>query len=184
MLKRLRLENYRAFRKLDLPLSKINLFFGPNNSGKSAILSSIILLAQTLDSDDREVPLLLRGKFEDFGSYWDIVYQHDEQRDIMLGLDFDFSKSSLPRARPFPFGNGASIDIQFHYRPLRREIIAQNIRISSPPDKLVFHSVSAKTVNTQLLKDASPLFSGIKFGRSSSGTVTLNHFLPSISACC
>ncbi len=42
----------------------VNLFLGPNNSGKSAILSAINLLSQTLDSADRDVPLLLNGKFE------------------------------------------------------------------------------------------------------------------------
>jgi len=41
MIRRLRLENYRAFEKVDIPLTKVNLFFGPNSSGKSAILSAI-----------------------------------------------------------------------------------------------------------------------------------------------
>jgi len=70
-------ENCRAFEALDVPLTKINLFFRPNNSGKSAILSALSLLSQTLDSADREVALLLNGKFEDLGTYEDIVYGND-----------------------------------------------------------------------------------------------------------
>ncbi len=39
MIEKIHAENYRAFEDLDIDLSKINLFFGPNNSGKSSIIS-------------------------------------------------------------------------------------------------------------------------------------------------
>ena len=67
MIERIYTENYRAFENLDIDLSKINLFFGPNNSGKSSILSIINVLTQTLNSSDQTVPLLLRGTKEDLG---------------------------------------------------------------------------------------------------------------------
>ena len=174
MIRRLSLTNYRAFERIDIPLTKINLLFGPNNSGKSALLSAINLLSQTLDSGDRDVPLLLTGKFEDLGTYKDIVYGNDTGRDIAFGLEFDMRRAAdeeVPRQ--------ARIDITFHYRKQRREIVLSSTELSAPPGEVLLKTRVAKVSKSQLVERVGPKFSGIKMGTSSSGTITLNHYVPS-----
>jgi AAA15 family ATPase/GTPase len=45
MFRRLDIENFRGIRKAEISdLSRINLFFGKNNCGKSSVLESIFLI--------------------------------------------------------------------------------------------------------------------------------------------
>lgn len=177
MITRLRLENFRAFEKLDIPLTKINCFLGPNNSGKSAILSAITVLSQTLDSSDRDVPLLLKGKYEDLGTYRDTVYGHDVKLDIKIGMDFSFISPKPSEDIPRSVG----IETTFHYRKQRREIVIGEIKITSPPNELLLKARVSKRSNTQITEGVSHNFGNIKLGRSSSGTLIMNHFIPSVS---
>ncbi len=49
MFKSLVLENFKAFgNRVHVPLAPITLIFGPNSSGKSSLLQSLLLLKQTL----------------------------------------------------------------------------------------------------------------------------------------
>lgn len=46
MLTRIRLENFKSWRALDIALAPITLLFGTNNSGKSSVLQALLLLKQ------------------------------------------------------------------------------------------------------------------------------------------
>jgi predicted ATPase len=91
MLKRIFLENFKSWRTLDIQLAPLTLLFGTNNSGKSSILQALLVLKQTLLSDDPSQALNLGGNradFVDLGSYADLVYGHDEQRQLTLAVSF------------------------------------------------------------------------------------------------
>lgn len=106
MFKGLNLRNYRAFRSLDLDFARVNIFVGPNNSGKSSILSAINVIAQTLQDNDSGAPLILRGKYEDLGTYQDVVYGNRSNNPITLGFSIDNFMYS----------------VEFKYRTQRKEI--------------------------------------------------------------
>src|SRR6266496_2256968 len=95
MLKNIKATNYRSFRRLDVDLAPITLFVGPNNSGKSSIISIIRLLSQTLESNDTNVRLLLNGGLGDFGTYKDLIYENETRRHLDIG--FTFAPSSDTR---------------------------------------------------------------------------------------
>ena len=175
MITRLYLENFRAFEKLDIPLTKINCFFGPNNSGKSAILSAINVLSQTLDSSDRDVPLLLNGKLEDLGTYEDTVYGSDLNRNIKIGLDILENGVDTPDNVP----QSLRIAVTYRYRKQRREIVIGGIEIESPLNELLLKTRVSERSNAQMVEHVSPKFTDIKIGRS--GTIEMNHFLPHIN---
>ena len=177
MITRLYLENFRAFEKLDIPLSKINCFFGPNNSGKSAIISAINVLSQTLVSADRDVPLLLNSKFEELGTYRDTVYEHDLDRDMKIGLELT---EAADDSHDIPLS--MRIEVLYHYRKQRREIVINGIEIHSPLDRLLLKTRVSQRGNTQIVEAVSSEFTHIKLGRSSSGTIVTNHFIPHISS--
>jgi len=176
MIKRLLSENYRAFEKLDIPCAKINLFFGPNNSGKSAILSVLPLLAQTLRSSDPGVPLLLNGVFEDLGTYEDVVYGNDVSRNIMLGVEFQGSDpdsdDDVVKRR---------IEAIFHYRKPRRQIVVESLKLTTDSQTLLSTRV-AKVSKSQVIEDVRQEYlPHITKGPSSSGHIELNHFVPDIN---
>jgi predicted ATPase len=130
MIKKIYLKNYRAFEEVNIDFSKINLFFGPNNSGKSCILSSINLLSQTLQSKDVGVALLLNGNYEELGTYADIVFQNKVKENIIIGTEFEeeINGSSSTKGK----GKSGYFEVEFKLRPYRREIIVQRTEAQVP----------------------------------------------------
>ena len=88
MLSSLSLKNFRAFRAEKFDFSRLNIFVGPNNSGKSSAISSLNLLAQTICSNDSGAPLLLRGKHDDLGTYIDVVHGNIPRTPITFEISF------------------------------------------------------------------------------------------------
>ena len=62
----------------EIEIKPITVFVGKNSCGKSSLLRFPIVLAQTF-KEDALTPLLLFGKFIDYGNYDDVVYRHKEQ---------------------------------------------------------------------------------------------------------
>lgn len=124
MLTKIKANNYRSFRRLDVDLAPITLFVGPNNSGKSSVLSLIRLLSQTSESNDPNVRLLLNGALGDFGTYKDLVYENESRRHI------DISFTIRPGDDRKMIGSDKSeITFQLHYkyRSAIKEVILKRL---------------------------------------------------------
>ena len=57
MLKRLKLENFKAWHEADIRFGKVTGLFGTNSAGKSSILQLLLLLKQTRNATDRGLVL-------------------------------------------------------------------------------------------------------------------------------
>lgn len=82
MLTHLHLENFKAWKKLDIEFGQVTGLFGTNSSGKSSILQFLLLLKQTEESTDRDSTLALGGRNYqpvNLGSFKDLIYQHQEE---------------------------------------------------------------------------------------------------------
>jgi predicted ATPase len=90
MLTRLRFQNFKSWRKVDLPLAPLTALFGANSSGKSSLLQFLLLLKQTKDSPDRSLALDFGGEDSaaDLGSFRDAVYAHQEEETISWHLEW------------------------------------------------------------------------------------------------
>ncbi|MCY4465737.1 MAG: DUF3696 domain-containing protein [Chloroflexi bacterium] len=89
MLRRMSLTNFKCWRKLDVELAPITLFFGTNSSGKTAILQSLLMLKQTVIRYDNNVHLNLGASRRDYlalGNYREMIFNHDERRELEMGL--------------------------------------------------------------------------------------------------
>lgn len=106
MLTSLAIENFRAFGSAEVDLSRLNIFVGPNNSGKSSIISAINLIAQNLRSGSQEFSLKLNGPYAQLGTYYDAVHGHGSQSRMSIGFTID----------KFTY------NYRFRYRPQKREI--------------------------------------------------------------
>ncbi len=82
------IEHFKSIsEKATIPLKPITLIFGPNSSGKSSIIQSLLLLKQTLtESSSKDTILLSKGSLVDLGSYKDFVFKNDITRKISFTI--------------------------------------------------------------------------------------------------
>jgi predicted ATPase len=106
MITSISLGNFRAFKSVDVPLSKLNIFVGPNNSGKSSIISAVNLIAQNIRTGTQEFTLALNGPYAELGTFYDAVHGHSAKPIMHIGFQIDEYK----------------YDYRYRYRPQRREI--------------------------------------------------------------
>jgi predicted ATPase len=128
MLQGLTLRNFRAFKNQSFRFSKINIFVGPNNSGKSSAISAINLLSQTVNSTEiDQSPLVLNGAFDSLGTFLDLVYGN--RSNTPLGFDVSFGDFT--------------VKADYKYRQQRREIELVRYELFDG-SKQVFSYVSRK----------------------------------------
>jgi hypothetical protein len=105
---RLRLENFRIFRDSGwFKLAPLTCIVGRNSSGKSSVLSAILLLKQSIEREAMGtslMPLALAGPYCDLGNYADIIHNHDESSEISLSVSVgltDLTRAQSERGTPF-----------------------------------------------------------------------------------
>lgn len=115
MIDGIELTNFRAFRHEVFDFRKINIFAGPNNSGKSSALSAINVLAQTVDSRGvNSGPLLLNGPYDQLGTFKDTVHGGRANTPIK----FRFSSQDY------------NCEFELKYRTQRREIEISRFKLT------------------------------------------------------
>lgn len=105
MLTHLRLENFKSFRQLDLPLRPLTLLSGLNGMGKSTVLQALLMLRQSfldwpfldpgtvrgfLEERHREwFKIRLNGSYIQLGSVHDVLCRLASSDHILIGLEGD-----------------------------------------------------------------------------------------------
>ncbi|MGR3983347.1 DUF3696 domain-containing protein [Pseudoalteromonas sp. 1181_04] len=94
MLKKIVLENFKVWEKLDLTLGRVTGIFGTNSSGKSSLIHMLLMLKQTKNNSDRSIALDFgsEDKLADLGTYHDVISQHDEARDLSFQILWKLSE--------------------------------------------------------------------------------------------
>jgi predicted ATPase len=85
MLDTLHLSSFKCFESLDLPLGKLTVLSGVNGGGKSSVIQSLVLLAQTLNEREWSKSLLLNGPSLTLGSASDVINHTTGRRQLSLG---------------------------------------------------------------------------------------------------
>ena len=75
-----------------LQFAPLTIFCGKNSSGKSTVLQSILLLAQTLQNNVPSQTLVLNGPMVKLGSVDDIKSNFSTSKDIVIDIGFNFTK--------------------------------------------------------------------------------------------
>jgi len=98
MLEWMTLRNFRSWEHLpQLELKPITIIFGPNSSGKTALLQALLMLKQTAESNDRSLSIRYGGPYVDLGSFTDSVYDHDDTRELGAELRWKPEDDSILR---------------------------------------------------------------------------------------
>src|SRR6266487_3610226 len=104
MLREYQLTNFKAFAGPEtIPIRPLTLIFGPNSSGKSSILQSLLLLKQTLEEANSST-LLPKGKLVDLGDYREFIHRHDVSNSFSFKALFtlDIENVEYPWAEMLP----------------------------------------------------------------------------------
>ena len=79
MITSLSLKNFKCFKSLDnIDLKQITLLTGSNGRGKSSVLQSLLLLAQSFRSGKNLEYVKFNGRFVCLGTYNDILFQNSD----------------------------------------------------------------------------------------------------------
>ena len=137
MLLGLRLRNFKAFGDVEqeAPMSKITLIYGPNSGGKSSIIQAILMLKQSaLEAGSAATiwGLVTRGEYVDLGSHVALLHNHDEEKQLAVGLSYREGASRLSAEMVFAgVADGDDLDdsailSEVIYRiAKRREVLAE-----------------------------------------------------------
>jgi predicted ATPase len=92
MITRWKVSNFKSIREpIDLALAPLTIFCGPNSSGKSALIKSILTISQSLGSQIWEEPLVLNGRFLNLGNFEDVLHYGNETTQMDIGFSIQTS---------------------------------------------------------------------------------------------
>lgn len=96
MLTQLQIQNFKGWKDTgSIRMAPITLFFGANSSGKSSIGQFLMLLKQTVESQDRKAVLFPGGKNSavQLGSFQDLVFGRDVSRSVEFSYQWQLPDS-------------------------------------------------------------------------------------------
>ena len=80
------IKNFKAFgQTVTIPIKPITLIFGPNSSGKSSILQSLLLIKQSMG---RAKCLVTKGDLVALGPFENVVYSNNKLKNLSFGFPF------------------------------------------------------------------------------------------------
>lgn len=89
MLNQIDLRCFKCFELLKLPLAPLTILSGPNASGKSSVLQSLVLLHQTMREHEWLTRLILNGDGIRLGTVSDVIDKVSGRTKLGIALEFD-----------------------------------------------------------------------------------------------
>lgn len=148
MLTKWKLFNFKAIqRETELEFKPLTIFAGANSSGKSTVLQSILLVAQSLGNQVTNRPLVLNGDLVRLGQFDDLLSMNSESSAIMLGWSIE---PRLEAAKLFSVG----VPSPFHQYAAGSTVSIQEIQ-----SEIIFNAKSG-TESPEVLQLQPTLLSG------------------------
>jgi energy-coupling factor transporter ATP-binding protein EcfA2 len=110
-----------------VPLAPLTLVFGPNSAGKSTLLATLTLLAQSLSPSPTRA-LVMSGPLVDAGSFRMAVHNHDDSVPMTLGL------VTTPRLSDGSLAATTEVVASYAFNPATRIPEATGLSVGSPGD--------------------------------------------------
>lgn len=95
MIDELDITNFKCFKRLILPLSRLTALTGFNASGKTSTIQAILLLSQNLKSIRLDDKINLNGQHVRLGSPGDVLYESADEKIIKIDISNEEEKISL-----------------------------------------------------------------------------------------
>ena len=86
-----RWKNFRSFVDTGpIEIRPISILIGPNNSGKTSVVTPLLLMKQTVEAKDPAIHLKTTGPMVNLGSFKDITFRHKTTDPISFFLRFAY----------------------------------------------------------------------------------------------
>jgi predicted ATPase len=181
MLKSISVKNFKSLRSATLQFRPITLLVGPNNSGKSSLISLLLTLKQTLESRNLESPFVLDGAYVQLGSFQDVIFGHMPKRKIQIDMKFAGSKIERKRRdRGFLGAAPFSISIKVCLSSDTKTIQLTDLRIFDSQSETTIE-VKSRRIISLFGKKANILIRPRGSRASDEPYVTQRHFLWQVS---
>lgn len=95
MIEKILLENFKSINKQQISLAPITVIIGPNRSGKSSILQALGVLKGFVVNASRPLDQFFNLHFINLGSYKNIVYRHDKDLVMKIGVEIGNENADL-----------------------------------------------------------------------------------------
>jgi len=138
---KLLLENFKSFPSISLPLSTINILIGPNSSGKSSILQSLLILKNSLNQSPNQQGLKLISDSYDFGNFEDLVTFGDDSKELLIHI---VGSKTIPKG----FDEYAT-SVKFGYRTVQTKEGTSEVYLATTIDNI-------ETIFDWRVKDNAP----------------------------
>jgi predicted ATPase len=162
----LKVKNYRGFLNESFDFSKVNVFIGENSSGKSSIFKLLLALKQSTERVTKN-NISLIGRYVNLGSYKDIIYNHDEKKDLSFSFVFnkDYYEYFINKyLKNVKLSKSTKEDILFDKY---RESVISDIKKSSKINTYVTFTISKD------IEDSTSM--SVKIINSKIGEITIKH---------
>jgi len=95
-LSRWRIRNFKSIGEADLQFGPLTLLVGPNSSGKSTVIQSILLLVQAAQGESEGSTFPLNGPLVALGGYDDVRFKLAKKASVSVGGTFRFDERRVP----------------------------------------------------------------------------------------
>ncbi len=119
MIARIQLRNFKGWADTgSVDLAPITVLFGSNNSGKSSLLQSLLMLQRTIQSAKREIVLDYGGPNEplNLGHWAEMIHRHDVSRDLDVQLSWDLLENEARRLEAWGATSSNSTRMDYELR--------------------------------------------------------------------
>jgi len=126
-------KNFKSLKETGmLRLKPITLLVGPNSSGKTALLQTILVLKQTLESRNIKTPLVLRGKYVDLGSFKETVFGYNSEEDIeiSLGIGTTYNLEKALGVKESTYQGYSLVRVKVYYDIKNDRLISKDMELS------------------------------------------------------
>jgi predicted ATPase len=148
------LSNFKGFKELQsVNLKPLTVICGTNNSGKSSLIQSLLLMKQSNSTKNSpntygQLPLTFNDSYVQLGSFLDVVYNHSDDEEIVLKWKIENEKiRTISHIRDYSINSELTVKIK-------------NIEIEK--------SLTQLEINNLLYKDLNSNFS-LEFIRKDNG---------------
>lgn len=162
LLTKIKVEKFKSLYEIDIPLKKLNIFIGPNNSGKSSILQTLLFLKQSYRNGSQR----FEGVYN-FRNFNEIIFDKNIRDSITITLNHRLPETIADDFLVFGYG-GYRINTFFrignHTRDLiisskllhERKFLEDVSGVSDPQNELILYDYSKAS------RDLCPYFSQLK----------------------
>ncbi|SFC72731.1 AAA family ATPase [Flavobacterium phragmitis] len=150
------IKNFKSVsKKTELKFEPLTIFAGANSSGKSTIIQSLLLTAQTIQNSVTSRSVILNGHISKFGNFNDILSHNEkDKKDIEIGFSLIPKNSHLNessyRRYMLPYDEEVNkLDLQFSFSANSNQVeqlnpILNSVNISSELNDKVKQKINIK----------------------------------------